>query len=221
VTRRLALVLLAAAALLAGAAPHATTVRVDDWEKRAPGPLDLSAWRVYPFTAAPAFKDVPSIVLDDGRRVLQMRTSDEAMRIGKSFSVDLRKTPMLTWQWKVLALPAGGDVREPKRNDQAARIMLMFEGMKGLLYVWDTTAPTGTEFRPEDFDIFERALIVVRSGPGESGRWWQERRDVTADFRRLFGEAPKPIKWIGFESHSNDTHSSTGARFGAVSFEPR
>jgi hypothetical protein len=219
VTRRLAAIVLAAA-LLAGAAPQ-TSVRVDDWDARTPGPLDLTKWRVYPFTNTPSFKQPPGIVLDDGRRVLQMRTNDEAMRIGRSISVDLRKTPILVWQWKVLALPAGGDVREPKRNDQAARIMLMFEGMKGLLYIWDTTAPSGTELRPDDLDIFERALIVVRSGPEESGRWWRERRDVSADFKRLFGEIPRPIKWVGFESHSNDTHSSTGARFGAVSFEAR
>ncbi|HEV8472777.1 MAG TPA: DUF3047 domain-containing protein [Methylomirabilota bacterium] len=219
-TRRLAVIVLAAA-LLAGAAARPNAVRIDDWSTRRPGPLDLSDWRVYPFGRTPTFKQPPAIVLDDGRRVLELRTTDEAMRIGRGFGVDPHKTPMLVWEWKALALPAGGDVRDLKRNDQAARLMLMFEGMKGLLYVWDTMSPVGTESRPEDFDIFERALIVVRSGPAEAGRWWRERRDVNADFRRQFGEAPRTIKWVGLESHSNDTHSTSGARFGAVGFEPR
>jgi len=49
----------------------------------------------------------------------------------------------------------------------------------------------------------------------------RERRDVLADYKRLFGEAPRPIKWVGFEAHSNDTHSRSTALFGNVTFEPR
>ena len=209
-----------AAALLMGAAAKGV-VRVDNWAALSPGPVDLSMWRVYPFTESSKFKAPPAIVLDDGRRVLALRTEAEAMRIGRSLKIDLKTTPWLSWEWKAIDLPPHGDVRELKRNDQAARIMLMFEGMKGMLYVWDTTAPVGTESRPDEMDIFDRVLIVVRSGPDEAGRWKRERRDVLADYRRIFGEAPRPIKWVGFESHSNDTRSRSAALFGAVSFEPR
>jgi hypothetical protein len=143
------------------------------------------------------------------------------MRIGRNVRIDLKHTPWLEWDWKALVLPGHGDVRERKRNDQAARVMLMFEGMKGILYVWDTTAPPGTEVRPDELEIFDRALVVVRSGPGEVGRWTRERRNVAADYRRIFGEAPRAIKWVGFESHSNDTRTRSAALFGAASFEPR
>jgi Protein of unknown function (DUF3047) len=216
---RLGLVLLAGV-LLTGAAVKGM-VRVDNWEAVAPGPVDLSVWRVYPFTDSGKFKFAPAIVVDDGRRALQLRTDSEAMRIGRPVKVDLKKTPWLSWEWKALDLPAEADVRNPKRNDQAARIMLMFEGLKGILYIWDTVSPVGTEVRPDEFDIFDRVLIVVRSGPAESGRWLRERRDVLADYRRVFGDAPRPIKWVGFEAHSNDTHSRSTALFGAVTFEPR
>ena len=37
---------------------------------------------------------------------------------------------MLVWEWKALLLPAGGDVRYPRRNDQVARLMLLFGGMR-------------------------------------------------------------------------------------------
>jgi len=203
VTRALVRVTLAllAGAVLTGAAAKAPPVRVDDWDRLAPGPLDLNVWRVYPFTQSAAFK--------------------EAMRVGRPVKVDLKATPLLTWEWKALDLPEHGDVRQRKLNDQAARIMLMFEGMKGILYVWDTDSPLGTESRPDELDIFDRVLIVVRSGPEGLGRWTRERRDVFADYRRVFGDAPRPIKWIGFEAHSNDTRSRSAALFGAVSFEPR
>jgi Protein of unknown function (DUF3047) len=216
---RITLVLLAGV-LLAGAAAKGA-VRVDNWNTLAAGPVDLSVWRVYPFTDSGKFKDAPDIVVDDGRRALRLRTANEAMRIGRALKVDVKTTPWLTWEWKALDLPVEADVRNPKRNDQAARIMLMFEGMKGILYVWDTVSPLGTESRPDELEIFDRVLIVVRSGPEGLGRWTRERRDVFADYRRVFGDAPRPLKWVGFEAHSNDTRSRSAALFGAVSFEPR
>ena len=216
---RAALVLLAAT-LLIGAAARAS-VRVDNWDTLPPGPVDLSVWRVYPFTDSSNFKEAPAIVVNDGRRALLLRTNSEAMRIGRPMKVDLKATPWLTWEWKALELPDHADVRDPKRNDQGARIMLMFEGMKGILYLWDTEAPVGTERRPDELDIFDRVLIVVRSGGEGLGRWRRERRDVLADYRRIFGETPRPIKWVGFEAHSNDTRSRSAAMFGTVMFEPR
>jgi len=216
---RLAVALLAGA-LLTGAAAKGS-VRVDNWDALKLGPVDLSVWRVYPFTDSAKWKDAPDIIMDDGRRALRLRTANEALRIGRALKVDLKATPWLAWDWKALDLPAKADVRDPKRNDQAARIMLMFEGMKGILYIWDTESPIGTERRPDELDIFDRVLIVVRSGPGDAGRWMRERRDVFADYQRIFGDAPRPIKWVGFEAHSNDTHSRSTALFGNVTFEPR
>ena len=209
---------LVAVVLTLGAGP-VVTVRVDSWDAHPPGPLDLSGgWRRYPSERTP-FKHRPAIVQDDGRAVLQMMTHGEAMRIGRTLNVDLKKTPWLVWEWKPLLLPEGGDVRDPKRNDQAGRVMIAFEGLKGILYVWDTTAPVGTEARPDELELFQRVLIVVRSGPGGLGRWWRERRNVSDDYRRLFDEEPPPIKLVGIESHSNDTNTRTTIRFRDLRFE--
>lgn len=208
------------AALALGAGP-ASTVRVDDWEAHSTGLLDLSAlWSRYPSQSTP-FTHPPAIVRDDGRAVLQLVTNGEAMRIGRPLKIDVSRTPWLTWEWKPLVLPEGGDVRDPKRNDQAGRVMLMFEGMKALLYVWDTTAPVGTETGPDPLDLFQRALIVVRSGPAGIGQWHHERRDVARDYHRLYQEAPPAIKWIGLETHSNDTNTRTSIVFGRVAFDAR
>jgi hypothetical protein len=158
-------------------------------------------------------------VQDEGRHVVQLATEGEAMRIGRRLTIDVARTPWLTWEWKALVLPAGADVRRPRRNDQAGRVMVVFEGMKGIQYIWDTTAPVGTEARPDELEIFQRVLVVLRSGPGEVGRWSRERRNVADDYRRLFGEAPPPVKLVGVESHSNDTNSRTAVRFGGLRFE--
>jgi hypothetical protein len=207
-------------AVTLGAGPL-PAVRLDDWNAYPPGPLDLSgAWQRYPPAATP-FKDPPAIVLDEGRPVLRLVTAGEAMRVGRRPRVDLQATPWLVWEWKPLVLPEGGDVRHPGRNDQAGRVMVVFEGLRGIQYVWDTTAPAGTEARPDELELFERVLIVVRSGPGGIGLWWRERRNVAEDYRRLFGDAPRPVRLVGVESHSNDTNTRTAMLFGALRFEAR
>jgi hypothetical protein len=207
-----------AAVLALGAGP-ASTVRVDNWDAYTIGPLDLSAeWRRYPPERG-TLKHAPEVVTEAGRPVLQLTTSSEAVRIGRALKIDPAKTPWLVWDWKALVLPEGGDIRDLKRNDQAGRVMVAFEGMKGILYVWDTTAPVGTEVRPDELELFQRVLIVVRSGPGELGHWLSERRNVVEDFRRLFGGEPPPVKLIGVESHSNDTRTRTSIRFGRLRFD--
>jgi len=211
-----ALLVLAGLTLGAGA----TSVRLDDWDAYKPGPLDLGGvWQPYP--AGLKFKQAPAIVLEGTRPTLLLKTEDEPLRIGRAVKVNPRETPWLMWDWKALVLPEGGDVRDPKRNDQAGRVMVMFEGMKGLLYVWDTTAPVGTESRSDGFEIFQRVLLVVRSGPQSVGHWESQRRNVYSDYRRLFESEPRGIKWIGLESHSNDTHTRTAVVFGGLRFEAR
>ena len=216
--RARALLALVVTALTLGAGP-VSTVRVDDWDAQPIGPLNLSAtWRRYADERA-VFKQPPAIVQDEGRPVLQLMTDGEAMRVGRTLKVDLKKTPWLVWEWKPLVLPEGGDVRNPKRNDQAGRVMVVFEGMKGILYVWDTTAPVGTEVRPDELELFERVLIVVRSGSRDLHQWSRERRNVSEDYRRLFGEKPRSIKLVGVESHSDDTESRTSMLFGTLRCE--
>lgn len=208
------------AALLALGAGAGSGVRLDSWESYPAGRLDLSGvWRAYP--SEQKFRHPPAIVLDGTRPALSLKTENEAMRIGRSVKIDPRETPWLTWEWKAVVLPEGGDVRDPKRNDQAGRVMVMFEGMKALLYVWDTTAPVGAESHSDGLEIFQRALIVVRSGPQQLGQWDRQRRNVHADYRRLFEREPRGIKWVGLETHSNDTRTRTAVLFGSVRFDAR
>ena len=211
-------------ACLCGAlgAAASSRVPVHQWEILAPGPLELGkTWRTYPFFEKPVFSVPPAIVEDDGRRALRLTTQAEAMRVGRSIRVELRRKPWLVWEWKPLVLPDGGDVRDRKRNDQAARIMIVFEGMRAIAYVWDTTAPVGTEVQPDELEMFQRLFVVVRSGPAGVGQWDRQRRNVYEDFRRAFQQEPRAVNWIGFETHSNDTRTRSSALFGAAWLEEK
>src|SRR2546428_12388696 len=151
--------------------------------------------------------------MDNGRRVLELVTGRDTMASGRPFTIDARETPWLVWEWKALLLPEGGDVRSPRRNDQAGRVMLLFEGMRAILYVWDTTAPIGAEARSDSLDLVQRVLIVVRSGPQGIGEWQREKRDVYRDYRRLFEDEATPLQGGGFQGHFHDPRSESSGFF--------
>ena len=108
--------------------------------------------------------------------------------------LDLRRSPVLTWTWKVARLPRG-DVRDPHRDDQAAQVYVLFPrwpsprttsdvhrlrlGFSGARR-HDAGPPAGPNVR----------IIVVESGPARLGTWVREERDVAADYRALFGREP-------------------------------
>jgi len=122
-------VLLLMVSVSVGAAPG-DIISVDNWTGYPVGALVLSVpgtWTVY--SSMKVFKYPPTVVLDDARRALRLKTDHETMAIGRSLHFDVATTRTLMWEWKPLVLPVGGDVREhaAKRNDQAARVVLWFD----------------------------------------------------------------------------------------------
>ena len=57
------------------------------------------------------------------------------------------------------------------------------------------------------------------SGPAELGRWIDERRDVLADYRTLFGEDPPMISGVAIMTDTDGTGESALAWYGDISFE--
>ena len=215
------LCLLLVVSLVLGAGP-AAPIRVDDWDEYGEGPLAMTRhWSFYPSAARRTFKTPPAVVVDGGRKVLQLKTDHESVGMWRALAVDVRATPRLVWHWKPLILPEGGDVRRASKNDQAGRVMLLFGGWKAIVYVWDTTAPVGTEVRPDDLGPVDRVLVVIRSGRPGLGAWHRETRDVYRDYMRIFGEKPRQLKWVGLESHSDDVEGESAVLFGEVQFEKR
>ena len=63
--------------------------------------------------------------------------------------IDISKQRYIRWAWRTTDLPTGGDIRDDDKNDQALQILVGFPktilGARTLSYVWDTTAPVGTD----------------------------------------------------------------------------
>jgi hypothetical protein len=207
--------------LVLGTAAGAAELPVVDWSAYPLGTHGIPAgWA--PQSWSRSTYDL-TIVEDEGHRALRMRARDERATITLPLGgrVRLQATPVLEWQWKALVLPPG-DARRKETSDQVAQIYVIWprppEALRSRIigYVWDTTAPAGSTFQSRKTGTV--MYIVVRSGADAVGRWLTERRDVGADFRRLYGEEPVDPGALALSVDANDTHTEAESLVGRIVF---
>jgi hypothetical protein len=147
----------------------------------------------------------------DGLNALVMRSADTSFSVQRQVKVDLEQYPILTWKWKVTKLPAGGDFRKAKTDDQAAQLFLALSKTKAIVYLWDTTAPQGLIAEATAPPGMKIKAVVVRSGPSQTGRWITETRNVYQDYKNLFGGGDKAPVVSGMRIQINTQHTKTAA----------
>jgi hypothetical protein len=155
---------------------------------------------------------------DDGIAAARLRSANTSFSLQKEVQVDLRKYPVLSWKWKVTKLPAAGDYRKAGSDDQAAQLFLAFSKTRGIVYLWDTSAPAGSAGDAAAPFFMSIKAIVVRSGPGDSGKWITENRNVLEDYRNLFNEEPGPVAGIRLQINSQHTRTSAESYFADIAF---
>lgn len=159
-----------------------------------------------------------SITSEGGIHALHLRSEDTSYALQKPVNVDLHKYPMLSWKWKVTKLPDGGDFRRSMRDDQAAQLFVAFSNRKVIAYIWDSSAPQGLMEDACALPFVTIKVIVVRSGPSETGKWITETRNAHEDYIRLFGHEPPKIGGVRIQINSQHTETSGESFFADVEF---
>lgn len=132
------------------------------------------------------------------------------------------------------------DLKEKGEDDAVARLILSFEGDRSkqwtardhivselssliagkplpyasIMYVWDNRYPAGSVI-PNPYTNRIRQ-IVVESGPQRLNQWVDFDRDIEADFKKAFGEAPGALIGLGLMSDSNNSGASITAWYGPL-----
>ncbi len=158
------------------------------------------------------------VLIEDGRRVLHGVSQSAHAGLLRTIKVKAPAHARLDWRWKVLA-PLTGNTRERERagDDFTARVFVVFETSaiplrtRAINYVWAAHEPVGAVF-PSPY-AKNVAMIVVRSGPADAGRWLGESRDVLADYRRFFGSAPTQISAVAVLVDTDNTGRAAEAWF--------
>jgi hypothetical protein len=158
------------------------------------------------------------VVKDGDLHALHLKSSNTSFSIQKEINVDVKKYPILSWKWKVTKLPAGGDFRKSRTDDQAAQLFIGFTRAKTIVYLWDTSAPQGLMEDAASPPFVSIKAVVVRSGPVDTGKWIAEARNVYEDYKKLFGDEPPPAKGVRLQINSQHTETSTESWFADVVF---
>ena len=172
---------------------------------------------------------------------LEATADRSASGLYRRIRIDPKSHPIVEWRWQVVQPVAGADARIPAREDSPARLVISFHGdinrldfqeritlrlYKGLtgqtlpyamlMYIWAGSLPVETTI-PSDHTA-KIQMVVLPSGPAHVGQWVQFRRNVLADYRRVFGEEPSDIVAVGVMTDSDDTGQQGLALFGDIRF---
>lgn len=140
--------------------------------------------------------------------------------IKREFRVDLREYPYLSWRWKAVRLPRGGDVRNAATDDQALQfyVALPATGFPAELntpaigYIWDNEAPHGWIGRSKQIGGGKLRYLVVRNKADRLGEWYIERRNLYEDFCNLFHDVQgMGTVTYGIQFHINSQYTKSEA----------
>jgi hypothetical protein len=186
-----------------------------------------------------------SIVEVDGRKAVRIEAQESYGNIVHPMQFSGPKAT-LSWQWKIETPVPAPDLRTRQGDDTSVKVCVFFDMPLDLVpfverqlqkiaqskttdpipnatvcYVWDPTLPAGTELD----NAFTRRMryIVLESGNDKVGKWMPEKRNVMADFTKLFGgESPKvpPIMGIAIGADADNTKSRSVAYVANITLEP-
>ncbi|MBI1330957.1 MAG: DUF3047 domain-containing protein [Alphaproteobacteria bacterium] len=137
---------------------------------------------------------------DDGS--LKAQCNNSASALFREISIDLTKTPVLRWSWKIDGVHPELQERTKSGDDYPARVYVVYTPSVfmpwrtlAINYVWSNNQPVGTVW-PNAFTS-QAMMIALRSGVPRGGAQWQsESRNVRDDFRRYFGVDIKKIDGV-------------------------
>jgi hypothetical protein len=180
----------------------------------------------------------------DGVAAVEAHAEKSMALLARPVDIDLAKTPILCWRWRVDAPLKTADMTTKAGDDYAARVYLSFEVPPDTLglgtrlalklaravrgpqvpdaavnYVWDNKHPVGT-WQANAYTDRAR-MLVLRTGAADAGRWVEERRDVAADFAKGFGHAPRRLTGVAVASDTDNTGETAHAGFADFAFVER
>ena len=191
-----------------------------------PGGPDLarSGWKTWSF---PGIASTDFSGLADGGIVVSANKSSALLyrplpKSGRSYR-------SLAWKWRVDQPIPATDLTRKGGDDRPLALHIWFpeveeetglfdrigdfitkdvaglpEAGKILTYVWGGQQAPGESF-VNPYTGAKGRMIVLRSDDAECGRWYRERIDFAADYRRLFGHrAPAPM-YIALSADSDHT----------------
>jgi hypothetical protein len=234
-----------AAVLLAAAAPaRAGDAAITPFTTAAPG-TPPAPWK---FATLPRKTPTAFTIAEvDGVRALKVEANDSYGDLVHPLDVAPGAHPTIAWRWRVDKLVDGADLRTRAGDDSPAKLCVSFAfdpaqlsfgertklalahsatgqdvPAETLCYVWDNRLPVDTAMA----NVFTQRIrvIVLQSGPERLGTWIAQKRDLGADYQRLFGDESggrmPAISGVEVSADADNTHGHALAWFGDIVLAP-
>jgi len=223
----------------------ATAARADDpgvaFSASRPGGALPQGWQNKPVVNGKTLTRY-ALVADQGTTVLEADATGAASGLIHAGDVDLGATPVVQWRWKVAGPIPNADNRDARREDAPARLVFFFDGESSnlsigeragmaisgavgdklpyatLMYIWTNSAPVGTVIANPHTN---RVQMIVVGGAADAGKWQKLRRNVSADFQKVFREQPGKLLGYGLMTDTDNTGASARAWYGDIRFTAR
>lgn len=191
---------------------------------------DLQDWSGLTITGATQYDRVMD--LEQG---VVLRAESHASASGYEYRnrVDLKKTPVLTWQWSVESFPHFSrvndsgiegtvtefDEQSKSGDDYAVRVSVgrySFFGAKVIHYVWSSQHKSGAAWKSASNK--DAVVLAVNGKETAAQRWQTVRRNIQADWQKAFGEKIDSIDFVSIMTDTDDTKGQAVAYYGDMAF---
>ncbi len=204
-----------------------------------------AAWK---FASLPNKQPTKYAIVDlAGVRALKVEADDSYGNLVHGLHVQLGERSSLSWRWRVDTLVEGADIKTRGGDDSPAKLCVFFAFDKArlplgertklaiaasttgqdlptetLCYVWDNKLPVDTGLA----NAFTQRVryIVLQSGSAKLAQWLTQRRNLFADYLRVFadeaeGKVPEVVG-VAVSADADNTHGHGLAYFGDVTLAP-
>ena len=203
---------------------------------------------VWKFATLPRKQPTKFSVVDmGGAHVLKVEADDSYGNLVHGLHVNATPQAVLSWRWRVDKLVDEADLKVRAGDDSPAKLCVFFafdtanlslgertrlsmassvsgQDVPGetLCYVWDNKLPVDTAMN----NAFTKRIrmIVVDSGSAKLGQWSVQRRNLVADYQRLFGDESggkvPEIVGVAVSADADNTHGHALSYFGDVALTP-
>ncbi len=182
---------------------------------------DLSGWETESFEKETQYGFTGA----SGRTVLRARCDASASGLVYQQEIDLTRTPVLHWSWRIEHVYRGVNEKTEDGDDYPARIYVIHDGgllkwrSRAINYVWSSNQPVG-ETWPNAF-AGQAEMVAVRSGPPtRADRWYTQSRNVAEDFRQIHGLELDDIDAVALMTDCDNSVRQSRAYYGNIYFTP-
>jgi Protein of unknown function (DUF3047) len=130
----------------------------------------------------------------------------------------------VAWHWRVDQLQPSADIRVLNKEDVGATIFFVFgapsffnRDVPTLAYTWTATPVADGTILPSQ--RYQSLRYIQLRGRAEVGKWERERRDLVADYERVFGSAPPALRYVAVFTDNDQTGEPASAEFGPIDWD--